>query len=153
MSKEIKSVKVHPSEESYTVKVWQTFGWEFHSQQEGSNTTYDEDDENIYIKTTHFVKLVFQRDSEIPHYNELVTLENEYYNIYNPGYQPRIFTKPFLIPLGLAVLMLIGGGIGLGVLFIAVPIIFKIFQRNRWNKNHNDFLIKSEDVFKRANEL
>ena len=41
MSKEIKSVDVHPNAENDTIKVYQMFGWEFYSTQE-VNENYQE---------------------------------------------------------------------------------------------------------------
>lgn len=82
MSKETKSVSVVPSLEQSTIDKFQRFGWELLSSQEvnNSNTELYTIGDTVYQETTkeNYVKLVFTRDTQIPHYEELKKLEYAY---------------------------------------------------------------------------
>ncbi|GHT19475.1 hypothetical protein FACS1894189_8300 [Planctomycetales bacterium] len=92
--KEIKTINVQPADEESAISVWQTFGWELKNNQEvkiQSENAYLEKDfwgDGINQVTTthreHYVKLTFERDTSMPNYAELVSLEQQYYALPHP---------------------------------------------------------------------
>lgn len=90
MAKDIKSIDVQNDAEEFYIELFQKFGWELKSSQRvfNQNTTpvgaisyegytYVHSETN----TVDFTKLVFERDKKIPHYNELVELEAEFWDL------------------------------------------------------------------------
>ena len=90
MARESTSTTVSPSEEQSTINLFQIFGWELVSSQEVYNkdSHLESRDDGLYnvTSTTHYVKLVFTRETTMPNYAKLVALENEFYNIKMPTY-------------------------------------------------------------------
>ncbi len=85
---ESQSLTVSPSEEQNAIETFQNFGWTLKSTQEvHSKDTHLErggwNYDQLYsvTETTNYVKLMFQRDTQIPNYNEIAELENEYWSI------------------------------------------------------------------------
>ena len=82
MAQETKSLTVSPSEEQNTIELYQSFGWELKSSQEifNKDSHLESRSDGTYnvTTTTNYVKLVFSREKTIPHYDELVKLENDY---------------------------------------------------------------------------
>ena len=82
MAKESKTLSVSPSEEQSTVEFWQDFGWELVSSQEIFNeyqkTSVDyQGNKTLSTERTHYVKLVFSRDTTIANHDELAQLEKK----------------------------------------------------------------------------
>lgn len=116
MARESTSTTVSPSEEQSTINLFQIFGWELVSSQEVYNkdSHLESRDDGLYnvTSTTHYVKLVFTRETTMPNYAKLVALENEFYNIKMPTYYE---------PTGSNLLKYGGGALfGFGFLFLAM---------------------------------
>jgi hypothetical protein len=93
--KEIKSINVDPRYEESNVNLWQSFGWELKSTQEVKTQdvqTYagqSSDRTTNYHETKkgeHYVKLTFERDPARQNYDELKSLEAQYYSVKDPDY-------------------------------------------------------------------
>ncbi|MBE7061987.1 MAG: hypothetical protein E7382_05570 [Clostridiales bacterium] len=85
MAYESKSIQVSASEENETIELWEAFGWELKSSQEIFNQsnrleTRGDDLYNV-TTTTHYVKLVFNRNTEMENYARLVELERNFNNV------------------------------------------------------------------------
>lgn len=101
--KEIKSFSVQPSEEENMIKLWPTFGWELkgapqevRTQDTQVFTGQDSDGTEHYQmrQGVHYIKLTFERDPERKNYDELKSLETQYYDLKDPYYpynKPKIF--------------------------------------------------------------
>ena len=95
---ETKIIKVQPSEEESAIRFMQIFKWDLINNQEVYNkNTRMEDDFwtegiNVITETTHYVKLTFRRDTNIPCYLELIKYENEYRDLLNID-KPKKFTN------------------------------------------------------------
>lgn len=79
---ETKTFTCAKSSEDAWIKTWQNFGWRLMSSQEvvkqdHSTENYGED---IYLTTTttHYIKLVFDRDTKMPGYDTITSLERKY---------------------------------------------------------------------------
>lgn len=76
------SLSCYPSDEQFWTDVYNSFGWKLFSSQEVINNDVDVRVVGDYIQTTktkeHFVRLVFKRDTNMPHYSELKELEKAY---------------------------------------------------------------------------
>lgn len=83
--KETKSITVLPSDENETIDLWADFGWELQSSQEifNKDSGLKRSGDTIYSVTTtiNYVKLVFQRDTSMPNYEEIRKKEAEYARI------------------------------------------------------------------------
>ena len=89
MAKETKFIQVAPYEVESTIEKWQSFGWELLGapQEIKTQTTQRYTGQNtyngsVYYETDygdHYVKITFQRDKEMPNYDQLVLAENKYY--------------------------------------------------------------------------
>ena len=77
--------KVHPREENETADIMRCFGWRLKSSQEiNSKESHLERHFNtLYSVTTkeNYVKLLFERDTSMPNYKMLVSLEKEYLTV------------------------------------------------------------------------
>jgi hypothetical protein len=87
---ETKTMTVHPSTEAEIIDFIQNFGWDLKNNQEvlTQNTRLEDGgfldtSGNIYsvTETTHYIKLTFQRNTEMRNYAEIVKLEREYNDI------------------------------------------------------------------------
>jgi len=96
VAKETKFIEVKPSEVEAKIEFWQTFGWELvGAPQEIFNKTVRDGDSTtdsngnrtteIITETVHYVKVTFQRDKSMPNYDELSSLEQEFYSIKDAG--------------------------------------------------------------------
>lgn len=88
MAKEIKTLNVDNDQEEKVIKVFQSFGWELKSSQRVYNQDSYADGAITYedvtfihntTETVDFTKLVFEREKKMPHYDELVELEREFW--------------------------------------------------------------------------
>lgn len=80
--KETKSVSVDPRHEQTQIDLWADFGWTLLSSQEifsrESHLEGEGDNINSVTTTTNYVKLVFQRDTEMKNYKEIRQIEKEF---------------------------------------------------------------------------
>ena len=76
---ETKNLRIPPSEEDETISLMQRYGWQLFSSNEIHSKDSHEElrGETVYsvTETTHFIKLVFQRDKSDPKYADFVALE------------------------------------------------------------------------------
>ncbi len=145
---ETKKVKVLPSDENAQTAIWQDFGWSLVSSQEIKNTDshLERRGDTIYNVTTkeNYVNLLFKRDTNMPHYSEIVALERKYDAVPSNIYPKKgtglavlltIIGIPALIA-GISVAadggQIIGLFVGLG--FIAGGVLKFIFGRKKYNK-------------------
>ena len=84
---ETKSAQVAPNQEQSTIDLYQKFGWTLLSSQEiySKNSHIESRGGQNYsvTETTNYVKLTFQRDKDMPNYDKIVPLENEYFALAN----------------------------------------------------------------------
>ena len=90
---ETKVETIAPSGEQRKIEEKACFGWRLKSSQEiNSKESHLEQDGLYGIKSVttkeNYVKLVFERDKDMPNYNKIVELENKYYN--------NLYSKPAL---------------------------------------------------------
>lgn len=92
MSLEIKSFDIENEDEEEIISVFQSFGWRLKSSQrvfhQNSTPRGAISYENLtYIhsetKTVDFTKLVFERDTNMPNYGEIVELEEKFWELSN----------------------------------------------------------------------
>ena len=80
---ESKSIEVSPKEEQSTIDTFGKFGWSLVSSQEifnkDSHLERRGDTIQNVTETTNYVKLVFNRDKDMPYYDKVTELENSYY--------------------------------------------------------------------------
>ena len=81
------SKKVSPDSEQSTINFMANFGWSLQSSQEINNTDshLERRGDEIYSVTTkeNYVKLVFQRDTNMPNYARISELESKYLSLLN----------------------------------------------------------------------
>lgn len=92
--KDIKVLQIAPDMENDTIRIWQNFGYHYLSSQEVAygTTTINQGPldflfNQIKFITTrvNYVKLVLERDHDIPHYQELKDLEEQFNAVPYPG--------------------------------------------------------------------
>lgn len=85
MAMEIKTVNCNNEDEESTIRLYQDFGWTFKSSQrvfnKSSHLESRSDGTYSVTETTDFTKLVFERDTAMPHYAELKKLEEQYHQV------------------------------------------------------------------------
>lgn len=88
MTLEYKSVEIANEKEENCIGIHQCFGWELKSSQRifsqntrptGSTTYNGETRIHVTTETVDFTKLLFQRDIEMPHYHEIISLEQSFW--------------------------------------------------------------------------
>ncbi len=79
---ENKSLSVVPEREQETIDRYIRFGWELQNSQEVFNRDSHLEDraDGLYsvTTTTNYIKLLFRRDTEMPHYEEIRAIERDY---------------------------------------------------------------------------
>lgn len=86
------SLSVLPNDEQEAIDTYQKFGWELKSSQEifNKDSHNERRGDSVYnvTETTNYVKLVFQRDKDMPYYKQICELENKYLEVMNnkPSY-------------------------------------------------------------------
>ena len=77
--------KVAPREENETADIMRCFGWRLKSTQEvnSKESHLERQGDTLYSVTTseNYVKLFFERDTSMPNYSKLASLEREYCSI------------------------------------------------------------------------
>lgn len=93
---ESKSFQVHPDEEQFMIGLMEKFHWSLLSSQEIKIKTESSHLEDNFMgdginsvvtsKTEHYVKLVFQRETDKPNIKQLKALEEKYFAFPSPKY-------------------------------------------------------------------
>ncbi len=161
MSQETRSIQVAPSEEQSTIELYQLFGWELKSSQEiynqSSHLERDGDSINQVTTTTNYVKLVFQRDTEMKNYKELAALERQYEGI---SFPVKKKTWGWFL-LGVAAICAsesafgVGGivGIPLGVAAVAGGIALIVLGFMKKSKYKKEYQAAYEEAASRRSEI
>lgn len=178
--KEFKSFSVLPSEEEDTIKLWQTFGWELvgapqEIYNKDSNLERKGDDIYSVTTTTHYIKLTFERDPERKNYDELKSLETQYYDLKDPYYpynKPKIFFGTLITIICVVLWIVILGNffdkfplVGIGI-FVGFPaiLIFRLATypkrrkvwKNELEEYNNELSLvnsKREEIMSKAQSL
>ena len=147
MAKETKSLTVPPSEEAAQIELWQAFGYELFSTQEvlakdshleqGMFNTI-----NSVTETTHYIKLTFQRDTNIPHYAEYRALENEFNNVPYPGDYPTTFS---IVQIFIGLMLCTVPGV-----FMIVKNIMATSQRPQWEARYSQYVQERQKILEKA---
>lgn len=107
---ESKSLSVSPDKEHEAIETYQKFGWELKSAQEIFNKDSHEElrGDSVYsvTETTNYVKLVFQRDKDMPYYNEVCEIEDKYFDLLN--HKPFNYSGNGLLILGVLLAIIFG---------------------------------------------
>ena len=99
---DIKTMKVAPEMENEAIRLWQDFGYNLKNSQEMYNKSIYLDQNGLdYLfnqfrsveTTVHYVKLIFERDHNIPHYQELRDLEDQFNAVPHPGERGRRYSS------------------------------------------------------------
>lgn len=152
---ETKSISVSPEFEQKTISTYERFGWTCAGSQtvdtKDSHLERKGDDLVSVTERSNYVKLLFQRDKDMPHYNELVSCESRYYQMTEN--MPKMKDRRILIVAGIICfvlfLLLIEDGFP-GVIFLvlsAVSIFFYVknyksakatftAEREKWDREY-----------------
>ena len=174
MAKETKFIEVEPNEVESTIEIWQNFGWELIGapQEIYNKTTHrtQETDKHYsteYTSTTHYVKITFQREKSMPHYDELVQLENVYYTSPPSAPSEPIKSSAF----GCLWFILIVAGLFAFVVPGIIIIIWRtvkykknkktyeeeysLYKKNyeKWQKEYEDWNKQCQNAFNKAKSL
>lgn len=162
MSQETRSIQVAPSEEQSTIELYQLFGWELKSSQEifnqSSHLERDGDSINQVTTTTNYVKLVFQRDTEMKNYRELADLERQYEGVAFPMKKKTwgwFLLGAAAICASEGVIANVGGGVGmlLGVAAVAGGIALIVFGFMKKSKYKKEYQAAYAEAASRRNEI
>lgn len=156
---ESKSVRVPPAAEQSTIDRYQKFGWVLLGSQEVFNRdSHLEEGAPGTIKsvteTTHFVKLVFQRDMDMPYYGKIKELDEQFEVTLNELDSSRRLRRWSLlgsIPLGFLVTALIGSSRSdvafiVGLIVGACVIAGGIYLRKRTTKQCDELTAKRDEI-------
>ncbi len=154
MAKDFKTMTVPPDLEVDAIQLWTTFGYELFGNQEVlSKDTHIEqgmmdvlcDTYTQVQETTHYIKLTFQRDPGIPHYDELKKLEDEFEALASPG-EPPTRNGIIKILIGLMICTIPG------IIFLCQDLGFN--SRNaEYNKRFDAYVEKREAILEKAEKL
>jgi len=182
MAKETKFIEVEPSTTEETIELWQKFGWELVgapqevlSQTSGTSHLERRGDDIYQVTTsgttTHYVKITFQREKNMPNYAELVRLEEAYYTESYAKPDKPLPSKPSLESAGgfssvsgfisiiIGILCMCGDSTakGLGVIFLVIGVALAIFggiaskNKDSQNKPLLDDWVTECDAIKNEN--
>lgn len=167
MAKEIKSLTVKPNEDAQTIQNLQCFGWELLSSQE----VYSKDShleawgKNTYnvTQTTHYVKLIFERDpAKLVNYSQIQRLENAYMDVPYPKKNPAPKKEQFkwlMIFCGVLAcafvlfLSLIIGETGRGLLICALMAGLCYFSVKSYYRQAEKYEIAIAQCWKKRNRI
>lgn len=154
-----KSTTVEPGTEDNETNIWRSFGWELVGSQEVRTqdtqvfTGQDSDGTEHYrtTKGVHYVKLTFERDPARPNYNELKSLEEQYYAIKDPYYPeaPRFITMLWLI-------LIVVGFIAYvipGIILLVIHIIVHVKKSKAYKEDYATYTRKSAEVRAQREEI
>lgn len=154
--KETKTQTIAPGTEEQVINLWRSFGWELVGapQEIYNKDSHEElrgDDVYSVTETTHYVKVTFERDTGRQNYEELKSLEAQYYAIKEPylPYAPRFITLLWII--------LIVGGFFLfvipGIILLILHIILYIKKNKQWKIDFENYQTKLSDVNSQREEI
>jgi len=154
MAKETKFIEVEPDEVNSTLELWQNFGWELMGAPQEIKTqdvqlyTGQDSDGTKYYKTKrgeHYVKITFQRDKSMPHYEELVQLENMYCS--SPPSKPNEPEKPSAFGVVWTIVAIIGLVIYVipGILIIIWRLVRYKGVKKKYNEEYPEYKKKCEN--------
>lgn len=185
--KDNKSITVAPSQRDDAVTLFHSFGWELKTEQEINKEAQQfisgSDDDYIYYETIpaeNYVKLGFERDRGHQNYEELKSLEEQYYALgkqYDAVEKPYpgagYYSPAFVTPLW--VILIIVGLIAFivpGVILLVIHIVTYIKKYKHWKTveypehqekfqkekaefeaKRNDLLTQREETLKKAQAL
>jgi len=154
MAKETKFIQVHPSNVESTIEIWQCFGWDIMGAPQeifNKDSHLEASGEDTYsvTTTTHYVKITFQRDKNIPNYAQLVELENKYNSIPNPPPAPVRFGMLWLIVSAVGLILYVVPGI----LIIVWRFVDYSKKLPEWQKQVAKIRAKEKEIIKRAQAL
>ena len=158
--KELKSFEVAPGTEEMKIQEWRSFGWELVGAPQEVRTqdtqvfTGQDSDGTEHYRTTkgvHYVKLTFERDPARPNYNELKSLEEQYYAIKDPYYPeaPRFITMLWLI-------LIVVGFIAYvipGIILLVIHIIVHVKKSKAYKEDYATYTRKSAEVRAQREEI
>ncbi|MBE6585692.1 MAG: hypothetical protein E7645_04095 [Ruminococcaceae bacterium] len=103
------SKKVAPSQEQYTINIMTNFGWRVKSSQEinSKESHLERRGDELYSVTSkeNYVKLLFERDTEMKNYAQIAQLEREY-NAICASSKPKFEKKQILLMIVLLIFLL-----------------------------------------------
>lgn len=145
---ESKSMTVAPSREQSTIDTYQKFGWSLVSSQEifNKDSHLERDSRNnlnSVTETTNYVKLVFQRDTDMPNYAQIRDLNNSFDREYayyeslscsNPGKALIVLGIIFLI---VGVICIIANAVPFGIIGAVLGVGFIVIKLAVISPKHN----------------
>ena len=167
MAKEIKTLTVAPNEDAQTIYNLQCFGWTLLSSQE----VYNKDShleawgKNTYsvTQTTHYVKLIFERDTtKIVNYSQIRRLEDAYMAVpcpkQNPAPKKEVVKWLMILCAGILcafTLMLVAltGDIGKGALICSIIVGVCYFVIKFYYKTAEKYEIAVNKCWKKRNQI
>ena len=150
--------QIPPALEEEYINMYGAFGWNLRDSRETYNkSSYlerDGDDINQVVETTHFVTLIFERDTGMRDYAALASLQKKFDELGDPRLiAPITFGKVFL---GVIAVLLFAGwfrisreGLLLWALAVGV-IVWRIMRIKKWRKVVAEVLLKREVIAKQA---
>ena len=152
------SIPVSPSERDETVTLFQSFGWDYKNENEvltnESQVLTGRDEEYEHYKVIpgqHYIRLYFERDRSRQNYEELKSLEKQYFAIKDPYYPeaPRFITKLWLILIGVGLLAYVIPGI----ILLVIHIILHVKKSKEYNEDYATYTRKSAEVRSQREEI
>lgn len=143
------SLSVLPNDEQEAIDTYQKFGWELKSSQEifNKDSHNERRGDSVYnvTETTNYVKLVFQRDKDMPYYKQICEIENKYLEVMNNKPSYSYSKAPLVIGIIIAVVgvfLLLAGDlaeklIGLPIALLGIFII--VWRVKTKNKKTSEF--------------
>lgn len=156
--KDVQSVKVYPGERDEVKTRFLSFGWEYKDSQEvktnDSQILTGRDEDYDYFQTQkgeHYVMLNFERDRSRPNYNELKSLEEQYYALKDPycPEAPRFITKLWVILIGIGLIAYVIPGI----ILLVIHIIIHVKKSKTYNEKYASYIRKSAEVRAKREEI
>lgn len=143
------SLSVSPSKEQEAIETYQKFGWELKSSQEiFSKDSHNEvRGDSLYsvTETTNYVKLVFQRDKDMPYYNEICEIEKKFFEALNREPSYSYSKAPLIIGIIIAVIgafVLLSGDLTeklIGLPITALGILIIVWRVKTKNKKEAEY--------------
>jgi hypothetical protein len=148
---ESKSIQVHPNDEQSQINLMQKFFWNLLGSQEINvvDNKLERRGDTIYqtSEKTHYVKLTFSRDLDIPYLDKVKKLESEYNALKEPE-----FPKLFPVSIWLWVILALFYGIGI-IGWIAYYFMSYQPKKERADKDYQQLLIDRKEILDRLDHL
>lgn len=156
--KDIFNVTVDPSKRNEAIMLYQSFGWEYKSENEVKTNdsqiltkSTEEYNEYTTIKGTHYIRINFERDRSRQNYAELKSLEEQYSAIKDPYYpdSPRFITIVWLILIGIGLFAYVVPGI----ILLIIHIIFYAKKKKQFDEDYVSYTKKMNEVRVQREEI